>query len=178
MVNNIISINVGGTIYTTTKSTLTKEPESMLARMVNTEVPTEKDPSGNIFIDRDPQAFSVILKFLRTDHLIMENSACSMKELEVEADYFMLDRLLQVIRPDAAGMRDKESCLRQEKKYRTKEPLNAFMIYMKEMRLKIIAECRVNEPAGTINQILGRRVSYHLYFRSAKVIKHNDLPTF
>ena len=72
MSNNIISVNVGGTIFTTSKSTLTKEPESMLARMVNTEVPTAKDSHGNIFIDRSPKIFEVILEFLRADHLSMD----------------------------------------------------------------------------------------------------------
>ncbi len=39
-----------------------------------------------------------------------------------------------------------------------KKPLNAFMLYMKEMRPKIVAECTLKESAA-INQILGRRVS-------------------
>jgi len=38
-----------------------------------------------------------------------------------------------------------------------KKPLNAFMLYMKEMRPKIVAECTLKESAA-INQILGRRV--------------------
>eukprot|EP00093_Oithona_nana_P010496 10496.XXX_163596_167068_1 [CDS] Oithona nana genome sequencing. len=37
-----------------------------------------------------------------------------------------------------------------------KKPLNAFMLYMKEMRPKIVAECTLKESAA-INQILGRR---------------------
>lgn len=39
-----------------------------------------------------------------------------------------------------------------------KKPLNAFMIYMKEMRAKVIAESTLKESAA-INQILGKRVS-------------------
>uniref|UniRef100_A0AAY4E6R5 HMG box domain-containing protein n=1 Tax=Denticeps clupeoides TaxID=299321 RepID=A0AAY4E6R5_9TELE len=37
-----------------------------------------------------------------------------------------------------------------------KKPLNAFMLYMKEMRAKVVAECTLKESAA-INQILGRR---------------------
>nr|XP_040567426.1 lymphoid enhancer-binding factor 1-like [Lepeophtheirus salmonis] len=37
-----------------------------------------------------------------------------------------------------------------------KKPLNAFMLYMKEMRPTIVAECTLKESAA-INQILGRR---------------------
>ncbi|KAI5636458.1 HMG (high mobility group) box domain-containing protein [Phthorimaea operculella] len=42
------------------------------------------------------------------------------------------------------------------KKPHIKKPLNAFMLYMKEMRAKVVAECTLKESAA-INQILGRR---------------------
>lgn len=46
---------------------------------------------------------------------------------------------------------------RSEKKApHIKKPLNAFMLYMKEMRAKVVAECTLKESAA-INQILGRR---------------------
>ena len=41
---------------------------------------------------------------------------------------------------------------------RVKKPLNAFMLFMKEMRPKVIEEHAVKESA-TINQLLGRKVS-------------------
>ncbi|XP_078469365.1 transcription factor 7-like 2 isoform X2 [Lampetra fluviatilis] len=44
----------------------------------------------------------------------------------------------------------------EEKKPHIKKPLNAFMLFMKEMRAKVIAECTLKESAA-INQILGRR---------------------
>ena len=48
-----------------------------------------------------------------------------------------------------------------------KKPLNAFMLFMKEMRATVAAECTLKESAA-INQILGRRVSelvsFYFYF--------------
>ncbi|KAM8974761.1 transcription factor 7-like 1 isoform 2-T2 [Pelodytes ibericus] len=44
----------------------------------------------------------------------------------------------------------------EDKKPHVKKPLNAFMLYMKEMRAKVVAECTLKESAA-INQILGRR---------------------
>ena len=38
-----------------------------------------------------------------------------------------------------------------------KKPLNAFMLFMKEQRANVAAECTLKESAA-INQILGRRV--------------------
>ncbi|XP_027008629.1 transcription factor 7 isoform X18 [Tachysurus fulvidraco] len=55
------------------------------------------------------------------------------------------------IKPHPESKRDRES-----KKPVIKKPLNAFMLYMKEMRAKVIAECTLKESAA-INQILGRR---------------------
>ncbi|XP_062410267.1 transcription factor 7-like 1-A isoform X2 [Sardina pilchardus] len=44
----------------------------------------------------------------------------------------------------------------EDKRPHIKKPLNAFMLYMKEMRAKVVAECTLKESAA-INQILGRR---------------------
>ena len=38
-----------------------------------------------------------------------------------------------------------------------KKPLNAYMLFMKEMRQRVIEECTLKESAA-INQILGRKV--------------------
>ncbi|XP_034243796.1 uncharacterized protein LOC117646745 isoform X2 [Thrips palmi] len=44
----------------------------------------------------------------------------------------------------------------EKKKPHIKKPLNAFMLYMKEMRQQVVSECTLKESAA-INQILGRR---------------------
>ncbi|KAF5399318.1 hypothetical protein PHET_07524 [Paragonimus heterotremus] len=46
-----------------------------------------------------------------------------------------------------------------------KKPLNAFMLFMKEMRAQVIAECTLKESAA-INQILGRK--WHALSREAQ----------
>jgi len=58
--------------------------------------------------------------------------------------------------------------LAEKKKPHIKKPLNAFMLYMKEMRSKVVAECTLKESAA-INQILGRRVSSNLQDISSKL---------
>ena len=44
----------------------------------------------------------------------------------------------------------------EEKKPHVKKPLNAFMLFMKEQRQKVVNECTLKESAA-INQILGRK---------------------
>uniref|UniRef100_A0A336MS62 dTCF n=1 Tax=Culicoides sonorensis TaxID=179676 RepID=A0A336MS62_CULSO len=51
---------------------------------------------------------------------------------------------------------NKDSISNEKKKPHIKKPLNAFMLYMKEMRAKVVAECTLKESAA-INQILGRK---------------------
>ncbi|KAH8316573.1 hypothetical protein KR067_010717, partial [Drosophila pandora] len=51
---------------------------------------------------------------------------------------------------------DTKDISNDKKKPHIKKPLNAFMLYMKEMRAKVVAECTLKESAA-INQILGRR---------------------
>jgi len=50
-----------------------------------------------------------------------------------------------------------ESTQRTARRPVVKKPLNAFMLFMKEMRQKVIDECTLKESAA-INQILGRKV--------------------
>ncbi|KAI7793512.1 transcription factor 7-like 1a [Triplophysa rosa] len=59
----------------------------------------------------------------------------------------------------------------EERKPHIKKPLNAFMLYMKEMRAKVVAECTLKESAA-INQILGRR--WHSLSREEQA-KYYDL---
>lgn len=47
---------------------------------------------------------------------------------------------------------------KEKKKPHIKKPLNAFMLFMKDMRAKVVAECTLKESAA-INQILGRKVT-------------------
>ena len=97
----MISLNVGGTHFSTSVATLTKYPNSMLASMFNPESdrpPAEKDEQGSYFIDRDPEPFRVILSFLRNGRLPQDIVGCSLEQLEWEADFFGLEELLKIVR--------------------------------------------------------------------------------
>ncbi|KAJ3331395.1 hypothetical protein HDU93_009776 [Gonapodya sp. JEL0774] len=71
----IITLNVGGTLFTTYTSTLTTalEPGSLFSKMFTTDQDysykfqlPRKDGQGNVFLDRDPKSFQVILNYLRS----------------------------------------------------------------------------------------------------------------
>ncbi|KAF1767421.1 hypothetical protein GCK72_007380 [Caenorhabditis remanei] len=92
---NIVKLNIGGTVFQTTKSTLTRF-DGMLKVMIETEIPVEKDESGCIFIDRDPTHFRLILNFLRDGHVALPDSEKEILEIEQEAQFYLLDGLMEL----------------------------------------------------------------------------------
>ena len=66
----LVSLDVGGKIFKTKMETLTKYPDSALARMFTDPLIEEtltKTENGEYFLDVDPEDFEVILKFLRLE---------------------------------------------------------------------------------------------------------------
>merc|ERR1712117_97739 len=101
MSGQVITLNVGGTVFTTTIATLTKYPNSLLAAMFNQESerpPARKDDNGNFFIDAEPEPFKFILRFLRRGKLSQYIDGRTLEQLEWEADYYGLEDLLKLIR--------------------------------------------------------------------------------
>ena len=63
-----VKLNVGGTVFETSLSTLISQPESVLGRMFqpgSSIPPAAKTEDGVYLIDACPRAFDVILNYLR-----------------------------------------------------------------------------------------------------------------
>ena len=99
----MIDLNVGGTRYTTSCSTLTKYPESMLGVMFSGrhDIEAMKCSDGSFFIDRDGTHFRHILNYLRDGEEVVDSFPRSVEVLLGflrEAKYYQLDGLVTVIR--------------------------------------------------------------------------------
>ncbi|KAL5010201.1 hypothetical protein ScPMuIL_012506 [Solemya velum] len=95
-----VRLDVGGNVYTTSRLTLTRDSESMLAAMFSGrhEVVTEKD--GTVFIDRDGTHFRYILNYLRDGGLSVDalpRNRQILRELRNEAVFYQLHSLIQQI---------------------------------------------------------------------------------
>lgn len=96
--SSVLQLNVGGQLFDTTLDTLAMGGmDSVLMRFVG-GMPSlggisgaTRDPSGRIFIDRDPDVFKQLLRWLRGQPLTLDPVARG--QLLSEAEYFQLHRL-------------------------------------------------------------------------------------
>jgi len=114
----IITLNVGGRVFSTTLTTLLSHPDSVLARMFSNDgsavmPPAMTDSGGHYFIDRDPDAFAVILNYLRTGKFHL-NGHCTGEQLRDEAIYFGLDRLVEDITAAAGAAARSDDAARND----------------------------------------------------------------
>ena len=61
-----VKLDVGGTTYHSSRTTLTSVPGSMLEAMFSGRHAVEEDEAGRVFIDRDGAAFKLVLEYLRS----------------------------------------------------------------------------------------------------------------
>ncbi|GAA0149216.1 scaffold/adaptor protein [Lithospermum erythrorhizon] len=85
---NMVTIDVGGQLFQTTKQTLASAgSKSLFAKIANFD---ETIP----FIDRDPELFSVMLSLLRTSNLSSKAKAFDIQDLIFESKYYGIEHLL------------------------------------------------------------------------------------
>ena len=98
MSDSIVTLDVGGQMFKTQISTLTKYPGSMLAAMFNHQdqgmVPMAKTKDGAYFLDVDPSHFREILNYLRYGKIITKDSEL-LECVKNLADYFGLTELIK-----------------------------------------------------------------------------------
>ena len=97
--NDIISLDVGGTIFKTTRATLTSAPESMLARMfaLDSELaPARVTEDGAYFLDACPRLFAVILNWLRHRKLLLGKDV-SAEEVLLVVEFYGINDLKIVL---------------------------------------------------------------------------------
>lgn len=92
-----VHIDVGGTIYTSSLETLTKYPDSRLAKLFNGTIPIVLDSlKQHYFIDRDGGMFRHILNFMRNSKLLIPDNFADIDLLLEEARYFEIGRKLNI----------------------------------------------------------------------------------
>ncbi|CAG5130328.1 unnamed protein product [Candidula unifasciata] len=94
-----VRLNVGGTTFLTTRTTLSRDQKSFLYRLVQeaSDLNTDKDTDGAFLIDRDPTYFGPVLNFLRHGKLVMNKDLAEEGVLE-EAEFYNIPDLIKAVK--------------------------------------------------------------------------------
>ncbi|XP_059388105.1 BTB/POZ domain-containing protein KCTD5 isoform X4 [Carassius carassius] len=93
-----VRLNVGGTVFLTTRQTLLKEQTSFLYRLCQQQdLHSDTDESGAYVIDRDPTYFGPILNYLRHGKLVYNKELAEEGVLE-EAEFYNITPLIKLIK--------------------------------------------------------------------------------
>jgi len=110
-----VRLNVGGTVFTTTKSTLQKAPKTFLHRLVDpgSDLASQCDLTGAYLIDRDPSYFGPVLNYLRHGKLVIDKNLAEEGVLE-EAEFYNVTALISLVKErikqrDFAALKDTSS---------------------------------------------------------------------
>ncbi|KAM8930663.1 BTB/POZ domain-containing protein KCTD17 [Pelodytes ibericus] len=97
-VGHWVRLNVGGSVFLTTRQTLCREPNTFLCRLCQeSQLLSETDETGAFLIDRDPTYFGAILRYLRHGKLVIDKNVCIEGVLE-EAEFYNIASLVTIIR--------------------------------------------------------------------------------
>ena len=97
----IMYLSVGGTPFTTRRSTLCRVPDSALAKMFtldNKLSEPDKDRNGAYFLDSDPSVFAWLLCYLRLEQQLYDLPPADMiRSVRMEADFWGLKGLVDIL---------------------------------------------------------------------------------
>ncbi|KAF8413189.1 hypothetical protein HHK36_001165 [Tetracentron sinense] len=89
--SNLITIDVGGQLFQTSKQTLALAgSKSFLSKLLDSSFDQFSVP----FVDRDPEIFSIILSLLRTGNLPSKAKAFDLQDLISESQFYGIENLL------------------------------------------------------------------------------------
>jgi len=93
-----IKLDVGGTVFATTMSTLTSAPNTFFAAMFSGRFLVKPTEDGAYFVDRDPLVFRYILNYLRgeTPNVALL-SKIELEQLRADASFYHVEGLLEMV---------------------------------------------------------------------------------
>src|SRR3989338_1074567 len=96
-----ITLNIGGSIYITSKETLTNIGKSFFNIMLSDKFNNKPNEKGEYFIDRNANNFNIILDYLRGEDvkdIIEELSFANKQRLKEDIKYYGLEPMLSIFK--------------------------------------------------------------------------------
>jgi len=120
--SKIINLNVGGTVFATSRETLNAAGDSFFTSLIGNNFKAERDHQNNLFIDRDPKLFSIVLNFLRSQctHLTVDKcNRAKLQSIHAEAEFYAVTPLMEEVERQL-GELDEEDRKREAERSRHK----------------------------------------------------------
>jgi hypothetical protein len=166
-----VQVNVGGTIFTTSKLTLISN-SSYFASRFSPDWNDREDTYTNgtsIFVDQNPKSFEVLLAFMREGFI--KKSELTESVLS-QAEYFGIENLLRAVKcaafryinPVTCTISDDEACKRFDNTY------GGIVGAIKEGVLPLKIKKISQEPHGAKEQSINLRTSRHILQEIAKEV--------
>ena len=116
MSENRVRLNVGGTVFETYVSTLTRNVDSYFSVAFSDRWVSD---SVELFIDRDPTHFRFVLNFLRNydeknkKSVPLPDELCALEELREEAEFYSIKELEKIVIEKLATLKREHDLLLQ-----------------------------------------------------------------
>ncbi|EGD75412.1 hypothetical protein PTSG_06488 [Salpingoeca rosetta] len=95
-----VKLDIGGTVFATSKQTLTKFAKSFFAGMFSGRHELQPEDDGSFFVDRDPFVFRHVLNFMRGQPPKLDRlSKAELEALREDAEFYQLPELLEALTP-------------------------------------------------------------------------------
>jgi len=91
-ISQLITFNVGGTLFTTNLTALNSVAKTRFERMMRGGMASANSADGTYFIDRSPRTFGYIMDYLRTGDLFVSNDEEVRFQLLDDAEYYELPK--------------------------------------------------------------------------------------
>ena len=159
-----VKLNVGGVLMLTTRATLLAFPQSLLGRKFDEELKYGKpltDEQGNIILDTDPDAFKIILHYLRRGKLVDGLSTSLRSMVCADADYFGLTDLVSECN-QVSRNQDIKKELKDSYRDKNEQILESISVSLHDMLNTCIDETGLTNMAGkleAINQTMKSQVT-------------------
>ena len=115
----IITLNVGGVSFATTRCTLCNIKSTYFARRFKGQYDEGPTLNRQYFIDRDATHFRYILQYLRDGKVVLPEVMSDLKQLLIEAKFYGMDSMVQGIETEIQTLKSRkdpcEAHLRQIK---------------------------------------------------------------
>jgi len=165
-----VSLNVGGTVITTTKTTLLKYSDlndHFLAKLISdNDLPSTVDDKGAFLIDRNPEYFKHVINFLRNGRLdipaectlegiLSEAEFCNLRELENLCRIRIVERDVELERQKCLDQKSQKRVIYRVLQSSATELTQMISTLSESWRLEQILSLNLDAAATHTNQMNG-----------------------